>query len=88
MMLRIYVREGCHLCDEAVSLARELARGNDALSVEEIDIESADDLHRRYLEAIPVVELGGIELLRLDQFRDGGLERALGAIEDRRSDTY
>ena len=56
--LTLYTRPGCHLCDDArEALAR--VREQVPFAVEEVDIERDDALHRRYLERIPVVELGG-----------------------------
>jgi hypothetical protein len=37
-------------------------RAKATFSLEEVDITSDDDLHRRYLERIPVVTLDGEEL--------------------------
>jgi hypothetical protein len=37
-------------------------RSRTAFTLEEIDITSDDELHRRYLERIPVVALGDEEL--------------------------
>lgn len=72
----MYMRPGCHLCAEAVALAQAL-RDRHGLTVREVDIERDDELHRRYLEAIPVVTFGGRELTRLDGHRHGGLEAAI-----------
>ena len=55
--LKLYTRPGCHLCDVARD-ALQRARTQVAFAVEEVDIERDDALHRRYLERIPVVELG------------------------------
>ena len=55
--LTLYTRPGCHLCDDARA-ALERARTLLDFAVEEVDIERDDDLHRRYLERIPVVQLG------------------------------
>ena len=60
--LILYTRPGCHLCDEAreaieAVLADRQARNLPVPSVVEIDIESDPELHRRFLERIPVVEL-------------------------------
>ncbi|MFY9488941.1 MAG: glutaredoxin family protein [Solirubrobacterales bacterium] len=82
MILRVYTRNGCHLCDEALALAHQLLVDDGRVRIEPIDIEGDDDLHRRYLELIPVFEFDGEELLRLDQFRDGGLQRALVVIDE------
>ncbi|UUY02762.1 glutaredoxin family protein [Svornostia abyssi] len=69
----MYGRDGCHLCDDArtqlAGLAAELG-----FSIEEIDIETDDDLHARYLERIPVIALDGEELF--DFFVDESALRA------------
>ena len=57
----LYGRDGCHLCDDARDVLLALRR-EVAFSLHEVDIESSDDLHRRYLERIPVIPLNGEEL--------------------------
>lgn len=69
----VYGRPGCHLCDDALAQLRPLA-AELGFALVEVDIEGDDDLHRRYLERIPVVALDGEELF--DFFLD---ERALRA---------
>ena len=68
--LVLYARPGCSLCDEAreaieVVVTDRRARGLAVPRLEERDIESDPELHRRYLERIPVVELGNqrVELI-------------------------
>lgn len=68
--LVLYARPGCHLCDEAreaigLVLADRRERGLAAPELVERNIEDDADLHRRLMERIPVVELGGerIELV-------------------------
>ena len=61
--LILYARPGCSLCDEAreaigVVLSDRAERGLAVATVLERNIEEDADLHRRYLERIPVVELG------------------------------
>jgi glutaredoxin len=57
--VRLYGRPDCHLCDEARGgLERLRADGLD-FELEEVDIEGDDELHARFLERIPVVELDG-----------------------------
>ena len=61
--LVLYARAGCSLCDEAreaieLVLADRRERGLAVPALVERDIEADPDLHRRYLERIPVVELG------------------------------
>ena len=57
----VYVRPGCHLCEEALGVLAELG-ATTPFVLETVDIESDDDLHRRYLERIPVIALDGAEL--------------------------
>ena len=59
--LTLYSRPGCHLCDEARA-ALERVRARATFSLHEVNIESDEELHRRYLERIPVVALGDEEL--------------------------
>jgi glutaredoxin len=61
--LVLYSRPGCHLCDEARAALERIGHPFD-----EVDIERDDELHRRYLERIPVVALDGEELF--DYFVD------------------
>jgi glutaredoxin len=57
----LYGRAGCHLCDEARA-ALDRIRAAQPFRLEEIDIETDDELFKRYLERIPVVALDGEEL--------------------------
>lgn len=57
--MKLYARPDCHLCDEArAGLERLLADGA-PFELEEIDIESDDQLLKAYLERIPVIEFDG-----------------------------
>ncbi len=68
-----YTRPGCHLCDDArVKLLA--VRERTPFTLEEIDIEQDDALHRAYLERIPVIHVDGEHLS--DYFVD---EAALAA---------
>ncbi|WCB94690.1 hypothetical protein DSM104299_03429 [Baekduia alba] len=76
----LYGRDGCHLCDDArarlVALQVELG-----FELNDIDIEADDELHRRYLERIPVVVLDGEHLF--DFFVDEAVLRGrLGTVGD------
>jgi glutaredoxin len=57
----LYGRVGCHLCDEARATLERM-RAERPFALHEIDIEADDELHRRYLERIPVIALDGEEL--------------------------
>jgi len=50
----LVTREGCHLCDEALSLLRDLG-----LHPELADVDADDELHRLYDFRVPVVLIDG-----------------------------
>ena len=61
MIVTLYGRPGCHLCDEArESLQRVQTRVS--FTVHEVDITTDDRLHARYLERIPVISVDGEDL--------------------------
>ena len=60
--LTVLGREGCHLCDEALTVVRRLLQGRDDVALETVDIEADDTLLAAYLERIPVIVLDGEEL--------------------------
>ena len=57
MSVVLYGRPGCHLCDEARIVLQRIGE-----PFEEVDIDSDDELFKRYLERIPVITLDGEEL--------------------------
>jgi glutaredoxin len=57
----LYGRPGCHLCDEAREALQRVQR-RAAFELEEVNIETDDELHKRYLERIPVITLDGEHL--------------------------
>jgi glutaredoxin len=75
----LYGREGCCLCDDARELLLR-ARTHYDFELEERDIESDPELHRAYLERIPVIAIDGEEVLEL-LIGEGELHRALGRVE-------
>jgi glutaredoxin len=56
----IYSRPGCHLCDEAKATIQR-AGCNDLFTLEEVNIESDDELLRKYKYDIPVIAINGVE---------------------------
>jgi glutaredoxin len=56
----IYSRPGCHLCDDAKAAIHQ-SGCNDQFTLEEINIESDDELLRKYKYDIPVVTIDGLE---------------------------
>jgi glutaredoxin len=55
----LYSRAGCHLCEEALEAIVALHGDGYRFELREVDIESDDELLRRMLERIPVVEVDG-----------------------------
>jgi hypothetical protein len=58
-IVRLYARPDCHLCDEARAELEGMLADGAGFELEEIDIDGDDELLRRFLERIPVVELDG-----------------------------
>ena len=73
--LVLYVREGCHLCDQfLVELSVDLGPVVEQLAV--VDVDRDEELASRFGLRVPVLELGG-ELL-CEGFYDGAeVRRAL-----------
>ncbi|MFZ7943910.1 glutaredoxin family protein [Neobacillus sp. 19] len=59
--ITLYTRNRCPLCDKAKTALEELQQEWN-FSLEEIDIETSDDLTERYGLMIPVVHLDGEEV--------------------------
>ena len=58
--ITLYGRPDCHLCDDARGALERVGE-----PFEEVDIESDDELFKRYLERIPVVVVDGAEAFDL-----------------------
>jgi Glutaredoxin-like domain (DUF836) len=58
-VVRIYERPECHLCELALAELDRLRAEGLEFRLERVDIESDDELLRRHLERIPVIELEG-----------------------------
>jgi len=77
----LYGRDGCCLCDDARQVL-ERVRLKRPFTLHEQDIDTDEDLLRRYLERIPVVTIDGEEVFEL--FVDEPeLERRLGMVHSR-----
>jgi len=61
----LYSRPGCHLCEEALEAIVALHAEGYRFELHEVDIESDDELLRRLLERIPVVEVEGVVVSEL-----------------------
>ena len=60
----VYGRPGCHLCEQALAVIERVA-ARVPFVLEQRDIEADDELFKRYLERIPVVEIDGAEAFEL-----------------------
>ena len=54
MAVQLVTRRGCHLCDDALALLRELA-----VEPEQRDVDADPELFRLYDFRVPVVLVGG-----------------------------
>ena len=83
MKVVLYAREGCHLCDKARERIVALRDSTGGFELREVDIDTDDELHARFLERIPVVEVDGDIVAELD------IDRAAldAALAERRTDT-
>jgi len=70
----LYVRPGCHLCDDARQVVETVCAEADA-TWDEVDIDSAgsDSLRERLTDLVPVVEVDGHQVgywrIRADNVR-------------------
>lgn len=56
--LTLYERKGCHLCSVALLQLRSLQQ-TIPFFIDRVDIEGDEDLERRFMLEIPVVEVAG-----------------------------
>jgi glutathione S-transferase len=79
--LVLYGRPDCHLCDQARDGLRTLIAEGLPFELEEVNIESDEELHARFLERIPVIELDGeiVSELGLDE---RALRARLGTLSE------
>ena len=66
----VLTRPGCHLCEVAVAVVRDVCRQT-STTYEERDITSDDELTRRYRDQIPVTFVDGRQhdFWRVDEAR-------------------
>jgi glutaredoxin len=67
----LVTREGCHLCDEALSLLQDLG-----VHPELADVDADDELHRLYDFRVPVVLIDGAVVAE-GRISRGALEAAV-----------
>jgi len=71
MKVVLVTRQGCHLCDEALSLLRDLG-----LQTEIADVDADAELHRLYDFRVPVVLIDGAVIAE-GRISIGSLQEAL-----------
>lgn len=76
-LVRVYSRQGCHLCEDAVAVVRAHLRPQDSLEVVDIDTDPA--LVDAYTIRVPVVEVDGVEIAQY-QLDPGALRAALAGV--------
>lgn len=60
--ITLYMKAGCHLCDEARAHLEALAAEH-PFAMDEVDIRRDEDLFARYRYRIPVITLDAVERL-------------------------
>jgi glutaredoxin len=79
----VYVRQGCHLCDDAERLLAE-RQPRYGFTVEAVDVDADPALAERYGLCVPVVTVNGRERFR-GRVAPALLDRLLRAEAGRRS---
>jgi glutaredoxin len=79
IVLTLYSRPGCHLCDEMKAVVqRVIAAAGVPATVEEIDISTDADLEERYGLEVPVLLIDGKKAAKY-RVTEGELTRLLAA---------
>ncbi len=63
--ITVLAKEGCHLCEGAIDVLREL--GDRKFELEVLDITKDQGLFQRYFLRIPVIRLDGEDIFEVDQ---------------------
>ena len=80
LIVTVFERAGCHLCEEArEAIVAVAAQAGAEVELRRVDIEADEELFLAYLERIPVIEVGGEEVSELAPDRDA-LRRALHTV--------
>jgi glutaredoxin len=64
-VVTLYTRAGCHLCEDAEAVLRELQPAA-AFRLDLVDVDSDPELTRRYGVRVPVVAVDGVEEFELE----------------------
>ena len=78
IVLTVYSRPGCHLCDEMKAVVQRVVHTETTpIQVEEIDISTDPELEARYGLEIPVLLVDGRKVAKY-RVTDGDLRRIVG----------
>jgi glutaredoxin len=67
-VVTLYTRRGCHLCEVAETVIRDVAAGRAEIRL--VDIDADPDLTERYTIRVPVVEVDGREIAEYEVSAD------------------
>ena len=56
----VLVRQGCHLCDDALAIIETVCRGAHA-SCQAVDVDTDPALRERYTDHVPVTFVDGVQ---------------------------
>lgn len=62
--ITLYTRAGCHLCEAAEAVIRDVA--GDRADIRLVDIDADPALNERYTVRVPVVEVDGVEIAEFE----------------------
>jgi len=80
MVLLLYTRRGCHLCEAAEDMLGAHTRAG---TVEIIDVDGESDLQSRYGSRVPVLVADGMVVME-GRFHEPELARLLNSAESSR----
>ncbi len=83
IIVTLYTRTGCHLCDDAKKPVARAVAATDGASLRVVDIAGQPDFEARYGQRIPVVAVGDGDderVLAEGKISDLRLRRALSAL--------
>jgi hypothetical protein len=82
IVLTLYSRPGCHLCDEMKAVVQRATRAaTTPITIEEINISTDPDLEERYGLEIPVLMVDGRKAAKY-RIEEEALMRLLAARQD------
>jgi glutaredoxin len=75
--VKVYSREGCHLCDDAIAIVADVCSDLGA-SFEVVDVDGDPSLKAQFHDDVPVVQVDG-QTVGFWRIKPEALRTALGA---------